>query len=96
MIILFALFAAADGFEAFLGAGEGIDTGLFGSLIPPLLEFISARYFVCGSLGIASLSTRTNSISYFNFAAGLLNISKLMPNNDRPVIISHIIKTTAG
>ena len=74
-MILFALLAAADGFVVFLGAGEGIETFLFGSLIPPLLEFICSRFFVFVFLGIASLSTRTNSMSFFSFASGFLKVN---------------------
>ena len=43
---------------------ESIETLRLGSFIPPLLEFISERFLVFGSLGIASLSTSTNSISF--------------------------------
>ena len=37
---LFALAAAEDGFAAFFGAGDGIETFFVGSFIPPVLELI--------------------------------------------------------
>ena len=93
---MFALCAAADGFEAFLGAGDGIETLRLGSFIPPLLEFISARFFVLGFLGVASLSTKTNSMSFFNCASGFLKRLKLIPIKARASVINQIKRTTAG
>ena len=64
--------AGDDGAGFAAGFDYGNDTGFFGSLIPPVLEFLSALNLVLGSLGFSSLSTNTNSIS-LTFGFGFSN-----------------------
>ena len=79
----------ATGFE------DGIETGFFGSFIPPVLEFLSALYFVFLFFGVCSLSTSTNSISLtFGFSFGI-NV-RWMPKIARIVKIIHNVNKVAG
>ena len=86
---------AGFGFCVFAGFGEGIDTLRLGSFTPPPREFLSARYLVFLLIGVASLSTRTNSISFI-FGFGLSNINKFMPNKANAIATIQISTTTAG
>ena len=78
-----------------MGSLYGIETGRFGSCFPPALEFLSARNLVFLLIGVCSLSTKTNSMS-FGFASGLLNTTNEMPSKPAIKINNHTKRTARG